>query len=83
MVEVFVLDLPGLREEIYRASRWNTLTEREREVFGMLTKGQSVKEVASTFNLSVNTVKVHKFNLMQKLDIHKKAQIVRLAEKRE
>jgi DNA-binding NarL/FixJ family response regulator len=38
-----------------------------------------VKEIASSFALSVKTVEAHKFNLMRKLDIHNKALLVQYA----
>jgi DNA-binding NarL/FixJ family response regulator len=55
------------------------LTKREREILKMLAEGRSVKEIATTFDLSVKTVDAHKFNLMRKLDIHNKAQLVQYA----
>ena len=66
------------REPI-RQPRFGTLTKREREILKMLAEGQSVKEIASAFELSVKTVEAHKFNLMRKLDIHNKAQLVQYA----
>ena len=45
----------------------------------MLAEGSSVKEIATSFDLSVKTVEAHKFNLMRKLDIHNKAQLVQYA----
>ncbi len=62
-----------------RQPRFNTLTKREREILKMLAEGRSVKEIASSFELSVKTVEAHKFNLMRKLDIHNKAQLVQYA----
>jgi two-component system response regulator NreC len=59
--------------------RFATLTAREKEVLKMLAEGNSVKEIACTLNLSVKTVEAHKFNLMRKLDIHNKAQLVQYA----
>lgn len=59
--------------------RFGTLTKREREILKMLAEGKSVKEIASEFDLSVKTVEAHKFNLMRKLDIHNKAQLVQYA----
>ena len=55
------------------------MTTREREVLKMLAEGNSVKEIACDLNLSVKTVEAHKFNLMRKLDIHNKAQLVQYA----
>lgn len=59
--------------------RGATLTPREREVVKMIAEGNSVKEIAILLGLSVKTVEAHKFNLMRKLDIHNKAQLVTYA----
>jgi DNA-binding NarL/FixJ family response regulator len=59
--------------------RFDTLTAREKEVLKLLAEGKSVKEIASDLDLSLKTVETHKFNLMRKLDIHNKAQLVQYA----
>lgn len=61
--------------------RINTLTPREREVLKLLAEGLSVKEIAVQLHLSTKTVEAHKFNLMRKLDVHNKAQLVTYAIK--
>jgi DNA-binding NarL/FixJ family response regulator len=55
------------------------LTAREREVLKLLAEGMSVKECAVALNVSAKTVETHKFNLMRKLGIHNKAQLVHYA----
>jgi len=67
------------RDGTPRQPRFGTLTKREREILKMLAEGCSVKEIATSFDLSVKTVEAHKFNLMRKLDIHNKAQLVQYA----
>jgi two-component system response regulator NreC len=67
------------RDGTPRVPRFDTLTKREREILKMLAEGRSVKEIATYFQLSVKTVEAHKFNLMRKLDIHNKAQLVQYA----
>jgi two-component system response regulator NreC len=62
-----------------RVSRSSTLTPREREVVKMIAEGNSVKGIANLLGLSVKTVEAHKFNLMRKLGIHNKAQLVTYA----
>jgi len=62
-----------------RQPRFGTLTKREREIMKLLAEGNSVKEIATAYDLSVKTVEAHKFNLMRKLDIHNKAQLVQYA----
>src|SRR5947207_8062131 len=59
--------------------RISTLTPREREILKLLAEGNSVKEIALLLGLSVKTVKAHNVNLMRKLDIHNKAQLVTYA----
>ena len=60
-------------------ARFDTLTGREKEVLKLLAEGNSVKEIATDLDLSLKTVETHKFNLMRKLDIHNKAQLVQYA----
>jgi DNA-binding NarL/FixJ family response regulator len=56
-----------------------SLTAREREVMRLLAEGHTVRQVALKLGVSVKTVEAHKFNLMRKLDIHNKAQLVTVA----
>ncbi len=79
MLSQLVDDFRSRIKSATRTPRFATLTAREKEVLKMLAEGQSVKEIACTLNLSVKTVEAHKFNLMRKLDIHNKAQLVQYA----
>ena len=56
-----------------------SLTPREEEIVKLLAQGNSVKESAQLLGVSVKTVEAHKFNLMRKLGIHNKAQLVTYA----
>jgi two-component system response regulator NreC len=58
------------------ASRKRVLTAREREVLKLLAEGRTVRSVAGILGLSIKTVDAHKFNLMRKLGIHNKAELV-------
>ena len=64
------------------APRKRVLTAREREVLKLLAEGRTVRSVASILGLSVKTVDAHKFNLMRKLGIHNKAELVMWAIQR-
>jgi len=79
MLSQLVDDFRSRVKSSARLPRFATLTAREKEVLKMLAEGQSVKEIACSLNLSVKTVEAHKFNLMRKLDIHNKAQLVQYA----
>src|SRR3569832_1322936 len=59
--------------------RISTLTPHKHKNKKLLAEGNSVKEIAVLLGLSVKTVEAHKFNLMRKLDIHNKAQLVTYA----
>jgi two-component system response regulator NreC len=56
--------------------RKRVLTAREREVLKLLAEGRTVRSAASVLGLSIKTVDAHKFNLMRKLGIHNKAELV-------
>ncbi len=60
-------------------SRRSSLTLREREVMKLLAEGHTVRQAAAVLGVSIKTVEAHKFNLMRKLDIHNKAQLVTAA----
>jgi two-component system, NarL family, response regulator NreC len=53
-----------------------SLTAREREVLKLLAEGKTVRAAATVLGLSSKTVDAHKFNLMRKLGIHNKAELV-------
>ena len=55
---------------------FNELTPRERQVLQLIAQGHSNKEIAGLLDLSVNTVSVHRANLMNTLDIHRTAELV-------
>jgi DNA-binding NarL/FixJ family response regulator len=52
------------------------LSTRELEVLQLIVHGKSNKEIATVLQLSVNTVSVHRANIMQALDIHNTAGLV-------
>jgi DNA-binding NarL/FixJ family response regulator len=60
-------------------TRYDLLTNREREVLKLLADGLSIKEVAARLARSVKTAEVHKYNLMQKLDVHDRGELIRYA----
>jgi two-component system, NarL family, response regulator NreC len=72
-------DFSGRAKGPSKLPRTGPLTRREVEILKSLAEGRSVKDVAGILGLSVKTVEAHKFNLMRKLDIHNKAQLVHYA----
>jgi DNA-binding NarL/FixJ family response regulator len=55
------------------------LTPRQREILQLVAEGKSTKDVAQMLNLSVKTVETHRAQIMERLDIHDLAGLVRYA----
>jgi DNA-binding NarL/FixJ family response regulator len=72
-------DLQALAESNRGNKRGPVLTAREQEVMKLLAEGRTVREVALELSLSVKTIEAHKLNLMRKLDIHNRANLVEYA----
>lgn len=58
---------------------YERLSEREREVLKLLADGMALKEIAERLLLSVKTVDAHKTNMMRKLDLHDRAEVIKYA----
>jgi DNA-binding NarL/FixJ family response regulator len=59
----------------------NVLTDREREVLGLIAHGLTNRMIAEALSLSVKTVDSHRSNLMMKLGLHATAELVSYAYK--
>jgi DNA-binding NarL/FixJ family response regulator len=59
-----------------QGGRSSVLTPRELEVLQLICDGKSNREIAAALNLSINTVAVHRANIMNTLGIHKTAELV-------
>jgi DNA-binding NarL/FixJ family response regulator len=79
---------PGVSGAVMEAYRTKSerpkdqLTLRERQVLQLVAEGKSTKDVASLLGISVKTAESHRTRLMQKLDIHETASLVRYAIRR-
>jgi len=63
--------------------RYDTLTSREKEVMGFVSRGLLNKQIANEMGLSEITVKVHRGRMMRKLRLSSVADLVRMAEQLE
>jgi DNA-binding NarL/FixJ family response regulator len=59
--------------------RQRDLTAREEEVLRLIAHGHSNKEISAHLKIAVKTVESHKANLMQKLELRNRTEIVRYA----
>ncbi len=79
---------PGVSRAVMEAYRSKSerpadpLSARERQVLQLIAEGKSTKDVASLLGISVKTAESHRTRLMQKLDIHETASLVRYAVRR-
>lgn len=79
---------PGISQAVVEAYLAKTdlppepLTPREREVLQSVAEGKTTKEIAVLLGISVKTADSHRTNIMEKLDIHQTAGLVRYAIRR-
>jgi DNA-binding NarL/FixJ family response regulator len=78
---------PGVSAAVVEAYRTkkdvrDPLTSREREVLQLVAEGKTTKEIAALLGVSSKTVESHRAHVMQKLDVHGTANLVRYAIRR-
>jgi len=79
---------PGISETVVNAYRAKSdlppdpLTDRERQVLQLIAEGKTTKEAAEVLGLSAKTADSHRTRIMQKLEIHETAGLVRYAIRR-
>jgi len=69
------------RDNPRRSDAYESLTDREKQVFKLIAEGKSSKEVAQVLEVSVKTAMSHREHLMSKLAVHNRVDLVRLALK--
>jgi len=76
------LDVKQRREQLRRAeiaARLAHLTPREHEVMDLVTEGKSNREIAAHLSVSAKTVEAHRARVMEKMQAHSLAELVRMA----
>jgi two-component system response regulator NreC len=58
---------------------YDDLTLREREILTLIAEGLTNREIAAKLVISVNTVGTHRQNIMEKLDLHNKSELIKYA----
>ena len=71
-----VLDPQVAKRTALKGERNGGLTTRELQILQLIVDGKSNKKIADQLSLSVNTVAVHRANIMDALGIHKTAELV-------
>jgi two-component system, NarL family, response regulator NreC len=62
--------------------RYDSLSEREREIFQLIAEGHSNKEIAELLSVSPATIETHRAHILLKLDVHNTAELVLYAVRR-
>jgi len=75
LVEDYQLEANLRREQ----DPYKQLSDREREILKLLAEGYTTREIADMLVISVKTAEGHKTNLMSKLDIHNRTDLVKYA----
>jgi DNA-binding NarL/FixJ family response regulator len=71
-----VIDPKLARAATAHSERNRELSARETEVLQLICEGLSNRDIATRLSLSVNTVAVHRSNIMNALGVHKTAELV-------
>ena len=61
------------------AASYDGLTEREREVLKHIAQGKTTSEIAKLLYISTHTVQAHRDHIMEKLNLHRKAELIKYA----
>lgn len=73
VLEQFIQTTDGAKSPL------ESLTSRQREILQLIAEGRSTKQIAARLGVSIKTVETHRAQLMQRLDIHDLAGLVRFA----
>jgi DNA-binding NarL/FixJ family response regulator len=71
----------GKRKPEKTGEKEGRLTSREKQILQLITEGLMNKEIAARLDISLNTVHAHRNKIMDKLDIHRQAELIRFALK--
>lgn len=72
-------DYISLKKKSPQEDLYNRLSNREREIFQMITEGRSTKEISQILYISPSTVKTHRSNIMEKLNMDNISQLIQFA----
>jgi len=79
LAKSLVRDFMGRAEESGEREALGGLTEREQEVLKLIADGSTNQEIADKLTISVKTVERHRANIMGKLNLHSRTELVKYA----
>ena len=72
-------DYLSLKKNSHQDDHYSRLSNREREVFQMIAEGRSTREISDILCVSPSTVKTHRANIMEKLELDNLSQLIQFA----
>lgn len=75
VVKGFLEQPKGAKDE----TLYEKLSDREKQVLKLLAEGHTMQQIADVLHLSIKTVMTHRTNLMEKLDIHNRTELIKYA----
>lgn len=72
-------DYIRLSDSASEESNYSRLTNREREIFQLMSENRSSREIGKILNISPKTVKNHRANIMEKLNLHSQGEVLKYA----
>ena len=60
-------------------AKYQRLTKREKEIFKLIVKGHSTKEISDILYISIRTVETHRKNILKKMDVKNSVEMIREA----
>ncbi len=76
---ILLRHLEEMEEKTSSEDLYDSLSQREREIFLLLAEGNSIKEIANQLFISPKTVESHKYNVMEKLQVRSAVDLTKIA----
>lgn len=69
-----------VKSSVSKVTDSDDLTDREKEILTLIVQGYTNREMGDSLNISVRTVETHRSNIMEKLNLHSRVDLVRYAK---
>lgn len=69
-----------VKSSVSKVADSEPLTDREKEILTLIVQGYTNREMGDSLNISVRTVETHRSNIMEKLNLHSRVDLVRYAK---
>lgn len=77
-IEIYSLESENTRHDISKNLDTFNLSSREKEIINLVLVGKSNKDIAEILDISINTVKKHLYNILNKIGVDSRSQLISL-----